>query len=230
MLLVVLGACGRIGFDPGGLATGDDGAGGGDGGPPGGDGSLVDGPGGSCIAPGNGCAFPGGLPCSCFGTPSMINAGMAENAANHLRITPNANTLGAQGSCVRTATPFGPGGAIVEIAQVVSGAEGLTAIQVGGGADVFTLSQRGGQLIAEDGGGTVNAIPYFAFLMRWWRMRPNGLGVVFEYATNGMTWTTFAQSTRTPSTTYTVRLIGGTLAAIAAPGFAQFNRVNLCGP
>jgi hypothetical protein len=232
LILVALGGCGRFGFDPTGGSMGDDAArgdgaiGGGDGGTD----AMTDAPiTTGCIAPGTGCAFPGGLPCSCFGTAGFVNASLSESGGN-LRITPNANTVGAQGSCLRNDTPFGAGGAILEVSQVVAGAEGLTAMQVGGGSNVFEISVRNGTLIAEDGAGVVSMVQYNPTLMRWWRMRPLNSGVVYEHSPNGVTWAAWGMSTRAPSTAYPFRIIGGTLLGQAAPGFAQIESVNLCGP
>jgi hypothetical protein len=236
LLLVALGACGRLGFEArvgGGDdvprdSGGTDGIGGTDGGVDAAtDAALIDAVVTLCFDPGNGCTFPGAVPCSCFGTSMIVSAVMAEGGGA-LRITPNANTLGAQGSCIRNATPFGMGGAIIEISQVVTGAQGLTAIQLGGGSDVHQLAVQGGQLIAQDGTGTIATMAYNGAAMRWWRIRPTGATTLYEYSSSGVTWTPLVTSTLPGSATYDVRIIAGTLGAINAPGFAQIESVNLC--
>lgn len=237
-ILVAVCACGRIGFDPfsGGVDPTGDGGGTDGQGPPDPDGSIDSSVDAStiisqttCTPPGNACSFPGGLPCSCWGTPMMVNAGLSESAGT-LTVTPNADTIGAQGSCLRSATPFPAAGAIVEISSVVSGAQGLTAIQIGGSPDVYQLAVYNGNLIAEDGSGTLITTPYAAVPMRWWRIRPSGGGVIFETSPDGRTWTTLTTSARAPSTSYAVRLIGGTIGGQAAPGSAKFESVNDCPP
>lgn len=239
LLLLVLSACGRLGFDPTTALSGDDalddagtgdGTGDGDGGVDAEIDAAIDAPAGACVQPGSGCTFPGGLPCSCWGTPSTVNAGMNE-AGGSLKITPNANTVGAQGSCVRASTTFSAAGAIIEISQVVAGAQGLTAIQLGGGGDVHQLAVQGGQLIAQDATGTINMAAYNPVSMRWWRIRPVAVAnTLYETSADGVTFTPFVTSTKVGSSSYTVRIIGGTIGGVAAPGFAQIESINLCGP
>lgn len=226
--LLCLAACGRVGFDATPTGTSGDGGAIDDAGVPGDDGALppVDAPSGACVQPAANCSFDGVGPCSCWGTPSAINAGMSETGGA-LSITPNANTAGAQGSCTRNNVAFGPEGVFVEISQVVSGAQGLTALQVGSSPDVFEIDIQNGQVTVTDG-SNMSTTTYNATSMRWLRIRPMSSSTVFERSADGMTWTTFYTSGRVASAMYNVRIIGGTIGGQAAPGAARFEGINVC--
>ncbi len=235
-MLVLVAACGRFGFETPGSPGGDDaiddalvdGSGPDDGGPrPDAAGPQVNQT--TCTPPGTACAFPGGLPCSCWGTRSFTNAGIGESNGR-LTISPNANTAGAQGSCLRSAVPFEAPGVIAEISAVVRGAQGLTAVQLGATPNVYTLSVRDGVLVMEDGDGTVASVGYDAVAMRWWRIRPVGAQVIYETAADGKTWTTRGTSNRPASASYEVRVIGGTIGPQSDPGTAQIEGINVCPP
>lgn len=229
LIVLALAGCGRLSFDATG--SGDGGANGGDGGSSDGGGSgtgdaTVDGTSGACVQPAAFCAFEGVGPCSCWGTPSVINAGMSETGGA-LSITPNANTIGAQGSCTRNNVAFGPEGIFIELSQVVSGAQGLTALQIGSSPDVFEIDIQNGTISTTDGsnnGGT----SYDPVAMRWLRVRPIATGTTFERSADGRTWTAFYTTGRAASAMYNVRIIGGTIGAEAAPGAARFEGINVC--
>src|SRR6187549_2689648 len=120
VLLLLVCACGRVSFDPlqGPPALDDSGAEGMNM-PIDDSGNNIDGiQSGNCTDPGSGSTFPGGLPCSNWqATPTMINAGMSESAGT-LSVTPNPNSTGAQGYCLKTAVPYNAGGSIVEVSQI----------------------------------------------------------------------------------------------------------------
>ena len=232
VVLVVIAACGRVGFETPGSPGGDDAI----------DDALVDGSGGppvdgdttqvtqtTCTPPTPSCAFPGGLPCTCWGTRTTLNASMGESNGR-LTITPNANTVGAQGYCLRTTVPFAAPGVLVEISSVVQGAQGLTALQLGASPDVYTMSVRGTLLLVEDGDGTVASLTHDGSTMRWWRIRPVGAQVLYETAPDGKAWTTRGTSNRPSSASYDVRVIGGTIGAQATPGSAVVEGINVCPP
>lgn len=230
-VLGVLASCGRLSFDATtGGALGDGGGtgdGGGSGtGDGGGSGSTDGSTTGACVQPAAFCAFEGVGPCSCWGTPSTINAGMSESGGT-LTITPNANTIGAQGACVRNNVAFGPEGIFVEISEVVSGAQGLTALQIGSSPDVFEIDIQNGSINTTDGSNT-GGTSYDPVAMRWLRVRPIATGTTFERSADGMTWTGFYTSGRVASAMYNVRIIGGTIGAQAAPGAARFEGINVC--
>lgn len=226
LLVVWVLGCGRVGFDLTGTEEGNStGDGGGtmttgDGGGSGGSGPPV------CVPQPNGCSFPGPGPCSCWGTPNAINAGLSESNGS-ISFSPNPNTAGAQGSCTRTNVPFGPDGVIVEVSQVVAGAQGLTALSLGSSPDILEMSVQNGTLRMTDGSNN-SSNSYDPPFMRWWRIRPSGSGVTFETSPDAMNWYGSFTSGRTPSSAYTVRIIGGTIGAQAAPGSARFESVNLC--
>ncbi|MDQ3333767.1 MAG: hypothetical protein M4D80_01175 [Myxococcota bacterium] len=220
VVLLLVCACGRIAFDPvGQLALDDSGA---EGMMPG-DGSGMTG----CIEPGAGTTFPGGPACSTWGgNVTMINASVSE-ASGTLSITPNPNTAGAQGTCLKNNAAFGAGGAIVEVSAILDG-NSLTGIQLGGGATALSMVAQNGTLLAQDASGTKGMVAYNAATTRFWRIRPQS-GVVFEYG-DGTTWTQLGTSTQMPQATYNVTLIAGEITAVAMPGTARFESVNLCPP
>ena len=227
-LLIVCGACGRIGFeDSASLQTLDD-AGLPDGVAPDEDAitdpdALPD----SCVAPGGGSTFPGGQPCVDWNANvNAVNAGVGE-AGGTLSVTPNPNSPGAQGGCTKTGVAFGPGGAIVEIGGVVAGGNSITAIQLGGGATALAMLVQGGALLAQDSSGTRGMIAYDAQLKRFWRIRPRDSSIVFEYG-DGTQWTQLATSPQVPQPSYQVQLIAGTISGVTDPGTARFESVNLC--
>jgi len=226
--LLLVCACGRVAFDPlqGPPALDDSGIEGmsADDGPM----TSDDAPTGACTAPGDtGSTFPGGLPCSNWqATPTMINAGISESSGQ-LSITPNANTTGAQAYCTKNNVPFGPGGAIVEVSVVLNGSA-ITAIQLGLGPTALSMVVQNGMLIAQDASGDKGMVAYSTTTTRFWRIRPNtGSGVIFEYG-DGMTWTKLGVSAQTPQATYNTLLLAGEIGAIANPGTARFESVNLC--
>lgn len=222
--LLVCCACGRLGFDGtsriGPDATVSDGT------------PLVDAvPDGAldptCVAPGAGTTFPGGAPCADWGgTPSVIDATITESGGQ-LVITPSANTAGAQGGCVRSAVPFGAGGAIVEVSSVLAGANTLTAFQLGLGATALSMAVSGGMLLSQDGTGTRASVAYDPVKMRYWRVRPTTAQIVFEYG-DGTSWTQHGSSSQTPLASYDFQILAGELAAAPAPGSARIESVNLC--
>jgi hypothetical protein len=190
--------------------------------------SLIDGStANGCVDPGGGSTFPGGLPCSNWqGTPVFTNAGLSESAGT-LSITPNPNTAGAQGLCSKMNVPFGAGGAIVEVSEVLSGAS-ITAIQLGGGATALSMVVQNGLLLAQDGTGTRGMVQYSPTTTRFWRIRPAN-PIVFEYG-DGTIWKPLGTSAQPPQATYNTQLIAGEITAVPAPGTARFESVNLCPP
>ena len=121
----------------------------------------------------------------------------------------------------------GDGSPIVEVSAVLNGSS-ITAIQLGGGATALSMVVQNGQLLAQDAGGTRGMIAYDPTATRFWRIRPAG-AIVFEYG-DGTTWTQLATSAQTPQATYTTQLIAGEITAVAMPGTARFESVNLCPP
>ncbi len=155
---------------------------------------------------------------------AMSNAVLAENG--QLVITPNPNTAGAQASCTKSDLAFGAGGVIVEVSAVLNGSA-ITAFQLGGGATALAMAVQNGMLLAQDAGGTKGMIAYNAVTTRHWRIRPGATGIVFEYG-NGSGFTQLATSLQAAQPAYTTQLIAGELGAIANPGTARFDSVNLC--
>lgn len=230
VLLLLLCSCGRVAFDPvqGPPALDDSGA----------EGMNMPGDGtnnnemsisANCTAPSDtGSTFPGGLPCANWqGNPSFTNAALSESGGQ-LSITPNANTVGAQGMCLKNAVPYGMGGAIVEVSAVLNGTA-ITSIQLGLGATALSIVQQSGNLIAQDASGDRGMVAYNAAAMRYWRIRPSGNGSIFEYG-DGMTWTMMGTSAQAPQANYDIRVIAGEIEGIPNPGTARFESVNLCPP
>ena len=228
VLLLLVCAFGRVSFYPlqGPPALDDSGAEGmnmpGDG-----SGSIDSAQDANCTAPSDpGSTFPGGLPCANWqGNASFSNAGLSESGGQ-LQITPNANTTGAQGQCLKNAVPYGQGGAIVEVSAVLNGTA-ITSIQLGLGATALSIVQQSGMLIAQDASGDKGSVAYNAGAMRYWRIRPNGNGSTFEYG-DGTSWTKLGTSAQPPQATYDTRLIAGEIGGIPNPGTARFESVNLC--
>ena len=228
VLLLLLCSCGRVAFDPlqGPPALDDSGA----------EGITGDGTLGTemtvsanCTAPSDsGSTFPGGLPCANWqGNASFSNAGLSETGGQ-LQITPNANTAGAQGSCLKNAVPYGTGGAIIEVSAVLNGTA-ITSIQLGLGGTALSIVQQSGNLLAQDASGDRGSVAYSAAAMRFWRIRPTGNGSIFEYG-DGMTWSMLGTSAQPPQATYDIRVIAGEIGGIPNPGTARFESVNLCPP
>lgn len=226
--LVVLAGCGRIGFDV------DDGEAGGTGGEVGtSDESTANGDGGTGgtgLCPHTFCAFDGANPCSCWGTPVTSFATIGESGGS-LQITPAPNQMGAQGACVRENVPFGAGGIIVEVSQVVTGTAGFTAVRLGDGPDSFQIAVEANRLVMKLGSAQ-GATVYNPAQMRFWRLRPLGTtSVKVQTSADGETWRDHISVGRATASLYTIQLIGGTPGGPeTAPGRAVFESVSVCPP
>ena len=227
LALLLLCACGRIGFEAAGRGGGDD--------MPLDDASLGDGSAAdpdatavACDQPGNGTTFPGGAQaCTDWvANVNMVNATVTE-AAGQLTVVPAPNSTGAQGGCLKNGVPFGTAGAIVEVDAVLTGSNTITAIQLGGGANALSMVVQNGALMAQDASGTLGSVTYSPTATKFWRIRPETLQIVFEYG-DGSTWTKLATSQQAAPATYDTRLIAGELGGVPNPGEARFGSVNLC--
>ena len=178
---IVVGACGRIGFD----ALGDGRIPNGDG-----NGSSDAGYSGSgCLSPGIGDSFDGEInPCTAWGQPVIDNS-MLSVANGQLTITPNANEDSA-GGCLVGSMPFTDAGFFVQIGQYPSlGELQLAVTDIPGGNNWFIQSTNELLLeFANSGDSTPLTIPFDAS-MTWWRIRPSGNTVVYETSPDGETWT-----------------------------------------
>lgn len=154
------------------------------------------------------------------------NAGLSESGA--LIITPNANTAGANGACVRTNTTYDSAGVIAEVSQIVQGAQSATTLTITTGPDILQISASSTSLIMTDGSNN-STITYDAPNMRWWRIRPApGGGTQFETASDGTDWQMKYQVGLEAAASVTVTISGRTNLATAAPGSARFESINVC--
>lgn len=239
--MACVASCGRVGFEPFiGTASSNPDATSGD--PDAGAGSNVetlDGSGGmpdatsssSCVAPDPASAttFPSGAPCTGWGTLTMVAATVQQPGG--LQVSPNANTLGAQGYCKRGTVAYGSAGALLHMRAVLSGNGTVTGFQLGSGANVLELVDHGGMLEAQDASGTLATAPFQMASMNWFWVHPNATstGSVFETSPDGLTWTTFTTSSQSPPASFSVIVIAATLTGgNGAPGTAVFDSFDLC--
>lgn len=220
--LLMLTACGRLGFDAfgdGGQIADDDGGGSGSGS---GSGSS-----GACVSPGYGDSFDEVLPCNMFGMPVVTNGGMTTTNGT-LTITPNANANTMVG-CARGSSAFGDAGAFVEVSQAApSPAE--TALVVSVGAKTAAITVIAPFIAYLDPNANTVMTSYDPQAMRWWRLRPVGTMLYAETAPDGKTWTRFASSGNGFTGTGTVSIYVQTDAGNAAPGSAKIEGIDICPP
>lgn len=224
-IAIMLAGCGRIGFDLSTGGTGVDG-GGGSGDPDGGGSGDPDGGSSACSAAVPSTTFPGGSPCANWGANvSFTNAGLSESGGT-LIITPNVNDPSAEGRCDRQFVTIGPAGAFTEVSQVVAGMSSQTRLEILWGGETYYIgaSNNGMRAGAIDAGLTFSG----GAVARWWRIRPLGSNIEFETSADGVLWDSFGSMGGVPSGQATLRTVARTPVAVAAPGMARFESVNVC--
>jgi hypothetical protein len=177
-----------------------------------------------CLDPGNGTTFSSGTPCVGWGT-AFVDSAMVQQAGGRLTITPFGGAIG-NGGCVHAAVPFAAAGTLAEVERTVDGPAGRTRLELDGAGT--SIGNEGGMLVARANDAVVTSVAYDATAMRWWRMRPDGGGVLFETSADGQAWTLRASSPLAPPASAPIRVVGATVAAVASPGSARFLSVNLC--
>lgn len=177
-----------------------------------------------CLDPGNGTTFPVGAVCGGWGSPFGSNATL-QQTGGRLTVTLNAGVV-SSGGCAHTAIPFAAPGALVEVERTVDGATGRTRLELSGTG--WSIGNEAGMMVARANDAIVGMIAYDAITMRWWRLRPDAGGVVYETSPDGVGWAPFASSPLAPPASAPIRVIGETTAAEGAPGSARFQSVNLC--
>lgn len=218
---LVLGACGRLGFDPIGGASGDatDGvrdvaanA----------DTSAI-----GCVSPGDPDSFdtPGGG-CDTWGSGMVSNGTMTEAGSAVVIMLDTGGASSA--SCKEVATVPFTNGVFAEISAVAQGAGALTGFGADDGASLGFLqfNEENGTLSFYKNGTSVGSVAYDPVAMRWWRLRPDATGTTtfFETSPDGLDW---LQRGSTGTSFVTVQAF----ISASAPGLAtqaRFEGVDVC--
>jgi hypothetical protein len=110
----------------------------------------------------------------------------------------------------------------IEVEDQALPLKGILEIGQTGGALQFRKSKNG---ISD----LLGAVPYSLAAHRWWRIREAGGTTYFEYSADGVAWTIGAMDSPSslPLTAVDILIVGGTYEAIAAPGEAHFDNLNL---
>ena len=235
LTLMVIAACGRVGFDDVvGTGPGADGRLAGDG--PGGtdassDAASSDGASGSgCLPPPSPSTFPGGLPCIDWGASLSTLNGSATESAGTLSMTPNPNASGAQVKCTLGSVAFEDPGLILEVSQVLAGANAIVGMQYDPGGTVASMMVHDGMLTLT-AGGNIQSVTYVPQTMRFWRMRPTlPTGIAFDVSDGGPFQLLGGNTSDTYAASAPMVILAGTPTAVAAPRSAQLESVNLCPP
>lgn len=224
-------ACGRVGFDPsrdGDIGGSGDGGTIGEAGTNGDAGANGDGGTSACVAAVPATTFPGGFPCANWSANTQqTNGGLSESSGT-LTLTPNANSVGASVGCQRDNVTITAAGVFTEVSQVLVGTSSTTRFEAVWGGETYYIGTQNNGMRA----GAVNVGVTFSGgnVARWWRIRPAGGLLHFEYGDDGRTWNDFAQIGGIPTGVARLRVVAATPSAEAAPGAAKFESVNVCPP
>ena len=235
LVLAVIAACGRVGFDAvAGAGPGADGRLAGDG--TSGTDASSDGA-GTDAASGTGCTpppspstFPGGAACTDWGASLSTLNGNATESAGTLTLTPNPNAGGARVRCTLASVAFKDPGLILEVSQVLAGANAIVGMQYDPGGTVASMMVHDGMLTLT-AGGNVQSMTYDAQTMRFWRMRPTlPTGIAFDVSDGGPFLPIGGNTSGTYAASAPMVILASTPTAVAAPGSARLESVNLCPP
>jgi glucose/arabinose dehydrogenase len=152
---------------------------------------------------------------------------------NTLNIAPTANATGTFGVTSKGKYDLTGTALTVEVPQVTN-ANGTAETQLVAELDannrLIVVRNKNGLVLRQrvNGANTDKTVTWNATNMRWWRIREAGGKIFYETSANGQTWTT-RQTLAKPFdiTNLGVRLTAGTTSAVASPGSAKFDNLNL---
>lgn len=231
-LLFLVCACGRIGFD----ATGGAGPGGDDQNSDGG--TSTDG-GGSGSGSGTAMCtgmitpastFPGGIACGNWGANQQVtNAGISESSGT-LTITPNANSGGAEADCLHSNVTMTSAGTTAEVSQILAGTSSQTRLELIWGGETYFIGGQNNTLHygAVSAGVDLTRGAFNLAQHRWWHMYVAAGSLHWEISGDGINWTDIGDIGANPTGLASLRVVGRTPNAEAAPGSAKFESVNYC--
>jgi len=178
--------------------------------------------------------FVSTVPCAPLGGEMVGNGGMMDESVGTLTITPQANQGGSFGRCdYATPIPLMPGGVFIKMPTVLS-MTGSSYVMLNA---LSKDNGRGGKLLAQFGnvkfqdpatlevGGS---IPYDQAMAQWWRIRPNANAIVGEVSPDTVTWQLVGTLAGTPTASVEVMFEAGESGGDLTPGFATFQRLDLC--
>ena len=224
LVAVVVGGCGRLGFDRVYVGSGGDG----------GDATGDGGGSGTCAMPATSDGFAaGGNICGTWGVPTNMTDSSRQNGLDVI-VPPNHNNYVA--NCTDTALAFAAG-TFVSVSQVTTLGTGFSQLSVytsGGNLATIDYYVDTDELEYGDDSSrsTFGRVAYDPVAMRWWRMYPSSTHeITGQYSSDGLTWTTIGvDDVGTADTLVTVKVVvgAGYYGAESAQSTTVFDSWNVC--